>query len=141
MAYEYKQHQADVGIRITADTIEHAFIDGAKAMFGVMVEIEGVENKQKVHIDCTGTDIPSLFVNFLNELLSQKDIEDMFFSDFRIDKLEEKEGMFYLEATASGERIAIGRHEIRTEVKAATFHGIRYENTDEGIMLQCVLDV
>ena len=139
--YEYKTHEADIGILVKAPTLEEAFCDGARAMFGVMVEISSLRPERRVPVRASGNDIPSLFVNFLNELLSQKDIEDFFFGDFEVKRLWDEQGVFWIEAEAIGEPLDPKRHELRTEVKAATFHGIRYEHTTEGYILQCVLDV
>jgi len=42
---------------------------------------------------------------------------------------------------AFGEEINPEKHEIQTEVKAATFHGLKYEKNEDKVLLQCVLDV
>ena len=140
MTYEYKQHEADVGIFITHENLSGALCDGAKALFGVMVNLETVAISSDVLVEASGSDLGSLFINLLNELLAVKDIEDMFFSDFEVVELVQ-DGSFRVKMKARGETIDLSKHEIRTEVKAATFHGLRAESDQEGVILQCVLDV
>ena len=82
MPYEFLDHEADIGIRSTGDTLEEAFEDGAKAMFAVMVDLETVESHQKIEIEVGATDIAALFIEWLNELLAQSDIEGIIFSKF-----------------------------------------------------------
>ena len=65
----------------------------------------------------------------------------MFFSDFKVKKIEEKGNKFYLEGEALGEKIDLNRHELKTEVKAATYHGLKVEKTDDECRVRCVVDV
>ena len=77
--YETFEHEADVGVRGFGKTMEEAFQNGAKAMFSVMVELDKVDPKKKIGINCEALDNETLFVEWLNELLSTADIEDMVF--------------------------------------------------------------
>ena len=139
--YKYLEHGADVGIWASGHTLEEAFVEGAIATFGVMTDIAGVEPTKKVEISCSSTSIPSLFVEWLNELISMADMETMFFSRFKINKLSLVHGLYRLEAEAFGERIDQEKHTIKTEVKAATYYGLKYETKGNEHILQCVVDV
>jgi SHS2 domain-containing protein len=139
MAYKYLEHEADVGILAIGNTLEEAFSEGAKAMFGVMVDIKGVEAKKEIEIECNAKDIPSLFVEWLNELVHKRDTEDMFFSKFKIE-IEKNDG-YKLIGKAIGEKIDLKKHEVKTEVKAATYSGLKYEEKGNKHQLQCILDI
>jgi len=76
MEYELLEHEADIGIRGYGDTIEEAFENGAKAMFSIMVDLKKVNSQKNVKIKCEAPDIEALFVEWLNELLTKKDIEE-----------------------------------------------------------------
>ena len=82
--YEYFEHQADVGIIGYGKTLEEAFVEGAKAMFQVMCEIKNVKAVKKIKIEVEGNDKETMFIEWLNDLLAKKDIEDMFFSEFEV---------------------------------------------------------
>jgi SHS2 domain-containing protein len=140
MPYEFLDHEADIGIRSTGNTLEGAFEDGAKAMFAVMVDLETVEPHQKIEIEVEATDIAALFVEWLNELLAQSDIEGIVFSKFEIMSIESRENTYLLRGWAYGERRDSEKHILRTEVKGATYSGLKvWEN--QQYHAQCVLDV
>lgn len=139
MTYKYLEHEADVGILAIGDTLEGAFSEGAKAMFNVMVDIEGVKPKDKVEIKCKAKDIPALFIEWLNELVNKKDVEEMFFSEFEVNIKKNKD--YELTGKAIGEKINLDIHQVKTEVKAATYSGLKFEKKGNKYHLQCVLDI
>jgi len=139
MAFEYLDHEADVGIHATADTLEEAFEEGARAMFNTMVDITKVESRKKVEILASADSVESLFVDFLNKLLTKADTEGMVFSRFRVMITHKK--TYTLTAYAWGEPLDQMRHDIKTEVKAATYSGLKCWNDTGGHHVQCVLDV
>jgi len=49
--------------------------------------------------------------------------------------------VYRLKGTAFGEKIDPKKHSVRTEVKAATYFGLKYEFRDGSHYLQCVVDV
>ncbi|MBT3985083.1 archease [archaeon] len=133
--YDYFEHQADVGIIGIGNTLEEAFVEGAKAMFQVMCEIKEVEAKEEVKIEVDASDQETLFVEWLNALLAQKDIKDMLFSDFDV-KIEGNT----LKGVARGETMDLDKHEVKTEVKAATYSQLKIVK-DKDYKVQCVVDV
>jgi SHS2 domain-containing protein len=139
MTYKYLEHEADVGILAIGDSLEEAFAEGAKAMFNVMVDIEGVKPEKEIEIECKAKDIPALFIEWLNELINKRDVKEMFFSDFKVNI---KKGNDYeLTGKAIGETINLDTHKVKTEVKAATYSGLKFEKKDNKYHLQCVLDI
>jgi SHS2 domain-containing protein len=141
MGYKYLDHEADVGIRAEGNTLEEAFCEGAKAAFNVMAEIKEIAPKKKVEIHCESKSIDLLFVEWLNELLSLADMDELFFSEFKIEKLKKIGERYILDGLAFGEGIDAKKHKIRTEVKAATYSGLKYEVIGKKHYLQCVLDL
>ena len=139
MTYKYLEHEADVGILAIGNSLEEAFQEGAKAMFNVMVDIEGVGAKKEVGIKCRAKDIPALFVEWLNELINKRDVEEMFFSEFKVSIKKDKG--YELTGKAIGEKINLDIHQVKTEVKAATYSGLKFEEKNKKYYLQCVLDI
>ncbi len=140
MSFEYLDHEADVGIRATADTMEAAFEDGAKAMFNTMVDIGRVSPNVKKSVEASAEGIDSLFVEFLNKLLSKADVEGMVFSQFRV-KINKARKGYKLSATAWGEPLDQKKHNPKVEVKAATYSGLRCWSDSGKHNVQCVLDI
>ncbi|KYK37244.1 MAG: archease [Theionarchaea archaeon] len=138
--FELLDHEADVGIRGWGKTITEAFEHGAQAMFSVMVNLSKVEPKKEIHLEVTAEDMESLFIEWLNELLAQRDITEMVFSEFTVD-INDENGTLVLSGTARGEALHQEKHEIRTEVKAATYFGLK-SGKEKGLhFFQCVLDI
>ena len=142
MPYEYLDHTADVGLRSRGQTLAEALTHGALGLFALMVDLERIVPRQEVPIQCGAGDPAALFVELLNELLAQRDIEGLFFGDFEITDLEQSDDGYWLKGIARGEPMDIERHEPKTEVKAATYGGLEYVVDEKGQhVLQCVLDL
>jgi SHS2 domain-containing protein len=137
--YEYFEHRADIGIRGIGKTMKDAFQETAKAMFGVMGKIENVEKKKEIRIECDADDEIGLLIEFLNKLLSEADINDMFFSEFKV-KIEKNE-KYKLVGNAIGEKRNPKKHELKLEVKAATYSNAKVEKKDGRFIAQCIVDV
>ncbi len=138
--YKYLEHEADMGIVGIGNSLEEAFQEGAKAMFNLMAEIEKVEPKTLVKIFCSAKNVENLFVEFLNELLAKRDLENMLFSKFDVNIIKTM-GHFELLGKAYGELLNNEKHGLKTEVKAATYYGLKIEKKDEKYYAQCVLDI
>ena len=138
--FETFEHKADMGVRGVGKSREEAFGECAKAMFSVMVDLKGVEAKDEVEVKVTAYNLEQLLVEFLNELLYLRDVHEMVFSEFRVERIKRKQVGYALEGKASGEKIG-EKHEVNTEVKAATYSGLKVEK--EGIVwkAQCIVDV
>jgi len=131
--YKFLEHEADVGILVSSTSLEKMFEEGAKALFELMVS--NVKPKKKITIKCEADDTAALFIEWLNALIAQKDIKNMFFSKFEV-KIKENT----LKATVYGETIDIKKHKPKIEVKAATYSGLKFWK-DKKFNVQCVVDV
>ena len=141
MPYEYLDHIADLGIRGIGTTLEQAFSEGALAMLAAMVDVDTVRCVRSVSIHCSAPDIPFLFVEWLNEILYQRQVSDALLNSAQVTRLEQSDAGWVLEGTACGERLDSQRHETHTEVKAATLFGLEYRCEGGRHVIQCVLDV
>lgn len=142
MPYEFLEHEADIGIRAWDKTLEKAFVKGAQALFEIMVDIKKVKKVSSVDITCEARDIPALFVEWLNHLITQAGIKKMVFRDFKVTSIEPfGYDLYKLKGTAFGEKLDPRRHILKVEPKAATYFGLKYEFKDGNHYLQCVIDV
>ena len=139
--FEYIDHEADMGIVGIGSSLEEAFEEGAKAMFNLMVDTDGVEPKKTIAIECEASDTESLFVEWLNELLSKKDVENMMFSVFKVKSITEVGGIYKLVGKAEGDNTDPSKHLLKTEVKAASYSGLKFEREGDEFRLQCVVDL
>jgi len=138
--YKLFEHEADVGIRGYGASVEEAFENGAKAMFSVMVDLEKVEAKRGVEVRCEAEDLEGLFVEWLNQLLAKKDIEEMTYSKFKV-TIQGRDNSHNLKGLALGEELNPSKHGAKTEVKAATYHMLKVTQEGDLFIAQCVVDV
>lgn len=141
MPFEHLDHEADVGIRGTGDSLTEAFAEGARAMFSIMATLETVVPREPIAVHCEASDLESLFVEFLNELLFQRDVHGFALSTCQVNLLQQAAEGWVLEALAWGEPLDPDRHELLTEVKAATYFGLKVFCQDGQCVAQCVVDV
>ena len=141
MPYEYLDHQADLGIRGIGTTPEEALSQGAQAMLAAMANTEHVQERTSLTQHCRASDISSLFVQWLNELLYQREVNNMLFASAHVVCLEQDDHGWILKGIATGEPLDLDRHEIHTEIKAATYFGLAYRCEANRYVIQCVVDV
>ncbi|MBW2985658.1 archease [Candidatus Woesearchaeota archaeon] len=140
MSYKFLEHGGEEGILGEGKTLESAFSEGAKAMFAVMVDIKKVKADKSINISCESDNKESLFIEFLNELIAQKDIKEMVFSKFDI-KVKESNNKFKLSGKAHGEKFDADKHKPKIEVKAATYSGLKVWKENNNYKARCVIDV
>ncbi|HLC36223.1 MAG TPA: archease [archaeon] len=139
--FETFPHKADAGIRGYGKTLEEAFQEAGKAMFSIMVELKDVKPKTEIPVAAVSNTKDSLFIEFLNELIYLRDIHSMFFSEFELERILPMNAGYSLKGKAFGEKIDLKKHEVKTEVKAASYHQLKIEKTYKGFMVQTVVDV
>lgn len=141
MPYEYLDHEADIGIRGIGYTLSEAFAESAQAMFSIMADVETVAPRESVAVHCQARDVETLLVEFLNELLFQREARGLLLSSCHVNEIRQNAERWYLDALAWGEPLDLGRHEIRTEVKAATYAALKVGRQGGLYVAQCVVDV
>ena len=140
MSYKFLEHGGEEGILGEGKTLESAFSEGAKAMFAVMIDIKKVNTNKSIKIFCESNNKESLFIEFLNELLAQKDILNMMFSKFKIN-IKEDNKSFKLYGKAYGEEFNEEKHKPKVEVKAATYSGLKIWKDGGNYKARCIIDV
>jgi len=135
--YEYFEHLADMGIVGWGESFAEAFEQGAVALFNLMVDVDRVEPRERIPIHCQGGDREELFVEWLNTLLAEADINDMVFSRFSVENLTEEE----LWGWGEGEGFDPQKHHPKGEVKAATYSGLVLGEEGGKFFARCVVDL
>jgi SHS2 domain-containing protein len=135
--FEVIEHTADIGIRVFGKDEKELFENAARGMFEILADLENVEPSQTRMIKVCAESQDELLLNWLSELLSQYDAYNILFSDFIIKKMSHLE----LEAEIKGEDIDKDKHEIKTEIKAVTYHQLRIDKTEDGWQAEIIFDV
>lgn len=138
MSYQIIGHTADVGIIATGDTFAEALAWVAHGMFSLITDGERLRPRQAVEVTVSSSDGETLVVDWLNELLYRYETEGFLPVEFDVSV---QESASTLTAVCRGEAVDLTRHELRTSVKAATYHGLSVAHNDRGWEIHVVLDV
>ena len=135
--YELLEHTADIGIRIKGKDLKGLFENAASSMFDIIAQKEEKEicGKETINIKQSADNLDGLFINWLNELLSLSATKNLIFCDFEIEKLDKNN----LKAVITGENIK--NYELKTEIKAATYHELKLAKGKFGWQAEVIFDV
>jgi SHS2 domain-containing protein len=135
--FKILEHTADIGIVAYGEDINKAFINAAKGLFSLIIDPEAVSVKKHWEIAVTAPDREALLVNWLNELIYLLDAQGTLFKDFEIIEISETG----LKVKGYGEKINAKKHHLKREVKAATYHQLKIEQTTDGWLAQVIFDI
>ena len=121
--FELLDHRADIGVRAFGPTVESAFIQAARGMFAVMVELDAVRSVESHDVALASAMLDELLVDWLSDLLAQKDLNGLVFGQFEVSIRDGANG-WRLAGRALGERLDRGRHDPRAEVKGISHLGL-----------------
>jgi len=134
--FQFIDHTADVGIRVKAVTLEGLFETAGLAFTELVTSADSLDCRLERRFNLQEDDIETLLVSWLQELLYLLDIEGFIFGRFRV-KLQD----FSLEAVAWGEVFNPEVHEMRTEIKAVTYHQLEVVKSDDGWQAEVIFDI
>jgi len=138
---------SDVMFEAYGKTLQQLFANAAEAMFSVICQLDKVEPKQAKPVTLEADSIESLIVAWLQELIGMVDTEEMFFSKFEVDSVEEikdhapGKSIWQAKAKVYGEPIKPEKGE--TVVKAVTNYGFKFgkEKGGKGYKVRVSLDI
>jgi SHS2 domain-containing protein len=132
--HEFEDHTSEVKIRLYAPSLRDLFSEAALALADIMAESPEAASEATERVQLDAQDIEALLVEWLNELVFRNEGSGLVYTAVQIDRLSET----HLEARIGGTAGATPK----TPVKAATYHDLRIEPTDdEGWTASVVVDV
>lgn len=126
---------SDVMFEAYGKDMKELFRNAAEALFSVICQIGKVGPEKSISVSVQGKDLKDLLFNWLQELISRVDTEEMFFSRFEILKMDEKR----LKARIRGEAISPGKS--GTLVKGVTYYGFSLEKAGKGWRARVACDI
>ncbi len=139
--FEYEEHTADVIIRAYGRTLEETIANAAKAVFGIITNIEKVEPKICKEVEERGIDLYQAILRWLESFLVYFDSEGLVFSEFKVEKVEKENDEYVVKGVGCGEPFDPEKHEAGTIVKAITYHEMKLERTDGLWVLRFAVDI
>lgn len=141
MSYRYLEDIAcaDAAFETVGGTLEELFRDAATATFEVMADTKTVEPVLTRKIRIENETVDGLLIDWLSELVFIKDSESLLFSVFDVNI--RKNDIYVLKGAAKGEKIDRGKHKLRSDVKAVTYHMLDVKKTEDIWTARVVLDI
>lgn len=130
-------HTGDLGFLVRAATVEELFERTAAAMFSLVGDPGSVREEHEEKVAVEAEDRETLLVAWLSELLYRHVARSWLYRSFEVRELRETR----LEARAWGEPLDESRHEVETEIKAVTYHGLLVSHDREGWSARVIFDV
>ncbi len=136
--FELIDYTADVGIKANGRDLSGAFCHAAEGMFSLIADPAIIEEKGFCDVEVSATDSEALLVAWLNELIFLFETERWLFKRFHIGTLNQGS----LTARCYGEKIDRTRHELKREIKSATYHNLKIEKLrNEEYEVRVLLDI
>ncbi|RJP28017.1 MAG: archease [Candidatus Omnitrophota bacterium] len=133
--FEILEHTADIRVRVKGEDLKELFSNSAHAMFSIVAARIGNDSvPEEFLIELDGNNYEELLINWLNELLSLSAVKEKIFQDFSFSLLDGQ----HLKAKASG--FDNTDYEIKTEIKAATYHQLKIERKAEFWQAEVIFD-
>ncbi len=132
-------HTADVGLRITGESLEDLFATAAGGVFDyIVVNRDEVRETESETVSLTAPTPGDLLFTWLNELIFRSETQHRLYARFDLKIGNDGQS---LEATIHGESIDPDRHTLDHEVKAVTYHGLDVHERDGAWLAEVILDI
>jgi SHS2 domain-containing protein len=135
--FEVIDHTADIGIVAYGADIKQVFANAALGLFNLMADLDGFKEDVQRGLELSAEDVEILLVEWLNELIYIFDVEHIIFKRFEIEELTSTQ----IKARCFGEKIKPGKHKLKREIKAATYHMLRISKEDGSYKVQVIFDI
>ncbi|HNQ84068.1 MAG TPA: archease [Bacteroidales bacterium] len=141
--YKLIDHTADIGCEIYGGTRKELFANSVVALFELMLgrktisrtnENPALETKS---LTVEGEDLEDLFINFLREVLYLFNGEGWVVVSCQPLQLTTK----HIVARLTGEPYISTKHQVKMEIKAVTYHGLRVKKTKTGWVGRVIYDI
>ena len=120
-----------------AGDLDTLFADAARGLFSVLVaNPESVRPVEEISFELKGQRRDDLLFDWLAELLFTFETRRVLLATFAVTVGDDG-----LTATARGEPIDLERHQLDTEVKAITYHGLKVEPDGAGWLAEVIVDL
>uniref|UniRef100_A0A7C6EJL1 Archease n=1 Tax=candidate division WOR-3 bacterium TaxID=2052148 RepID=A0A7C6EJL1_UNCW3 len=136
MPYKYLNHTADLGIEVEGKTLEELFINTGKAIFETQIDGE-IDNKEKLSFELKSVSLEELLIEWCRELLYNFAVKGFIPKDYNIKITSGYE----LNACLTGDIFDKKRHQVKLEIKNATYHNLSIDKKNDKYIATIIFDV
>lgn len=134
--FEEIDHSGDVGVRARGRDRNELFANATRGLFSLMYRgvVEPVVERA---LEVTASGPEELLVDWLCEVIAESGTRGELYGDVIIRRMEERS----VEGVLRGEAVDPGRHQLRFDVKAATYHNLVVEPDEKGFHARVIFDL
>ncbi len=136
MRYKILSHTADLRLRVYGENHEELFVNAAVGLANIMLKnAEKLERRARGHrkITVESVDYNSLLVDFLNEILSEANIEKKVFPRVKVLRISPK--------LVETQLFGVSVEKFDEDVKAVSYHGVEIKEKEGKLETTLVLDI
>jgi len=137
--FEFLEHVADLRFMAYGKSLNDCFQNSAKAMFSAISDMKSIDEKDMKRIALKAEDLEVLLHDFLSELLFLFETKGLLFKKFHV-SIDRNKG-YRLKAELYGEKFNPKKHEIKTEIKAVTYHEMLIERRNKEWVAEVLCDI
>ena len=137
--YEFLEHTADLKIRAFGESSEEVFSNMAKGMFAAITDKELIIKDETViqDFEMNSIDLPSLLVDYLNQLISLGDTNNEIYDNFELGIMQVGNENWSLKCRAIGYKVS----GLKLEIKAVTYNELKIEEQKGQWVAEVVFDI
>ena len=141
-----EDYTADVAFVAYGESLEELFVNAARALTSIQVDLEKVEPKECVSVSIESYDFLGLLRKWLEELLYWRDVKQMFFSkvpeiSINLKITAEGDEKYEVVAKICGEKFDPEKHDGTVEIKAVSYHNMEIGRKDNAWYARVLVDV
>lgn len=135
--YEFFDHTADLGLRVYGASLANLFENAGLALFEVLTDTARVKPRETRSFRLWRNNAEELLVEWLGSLIYEFDAGGLLLSRFSVEQIDGRS----LVASACGELYQPDLHELKTAVKAVTYHHLAIRQERDRWQATVVMDV
>jgi SHS2 domain-containing protein len=151
--FEVLDISGDVGLKAYGKDLKDSFINAATGMYSLITDLEMIEEQKLIDVSVESDSVEGLLVSWLNELIfhfdtyglvGKKIVMAEFTTSLTLPPRGKEMGggeICRLKASVSGEEFDPKRHESKLLIKAATYHRLKVEKTDDLWEINVIFDI
>jgi SHS2 domain-containing protein len=133
--YKFIEHTADIGLEAYGQNLADAYGNAAYGLFSIITDLRKVRKTESRVVEIQEKTPEDLLFEWLNYLIYLFDAEQMIFKECHIQDFDGRR----IKAICYGEKADLTRHQMKTGVKAATYHLLKVD--PEKNRVQVIFDI
>ena len=129
-------HSGDVGIEATGRSFGELVENATRGLFGLMYRGTVTPAIERA-VRGEGATADDILVDWLGEVITLAGVNGELYGEVAVTSV----GPNRIEGVLRGEATDADRHDLRFDVKAATYHGLKVEEAEDGFRARVIFDL